>query len=702
MFRRMLAIITVLLVAIPAVAGTWTPNNFIYKPSPGARGEGEKKTFDTGLDRIDARLGKEIWVGDPGSGTTLQDAVTAIGSNKAMLRIPAGTWSIGANFTIPANVTVKPERGAILSIADAKILTINGSFEAGLYQIFSCTGTGKVVFAEPGNIQMSWFNDNLAKAVASAPAGATILAEAKTYAATSLSISTANLTIKGVKGKTIFAWATLGAGINGIAVTANGFTMDGLHLRGPSAATYVAGEQLLNVQGTSTSVRLDGLTVRDCEFSQAGSNGLRAQFVDHILVENNYFHDLGYIGAGFVSCNQGTFRNNRIKTITPGTSSNMYGVTLTHDSTNYNLDPNAGTPLAAQPFCNDWVVESNFVEGVNWQGIDTHGVYNLRVANNAVFACKNGISVTSGSGAAVNYAGWQNTITGNVVDASNRDGTLSGRENTGFGLTLEGGATVPHSRFTCVGNVVRGYGLVNSSTAGAIRLANSYNKAVIANNVIDNWGGVGLYISGVVKGAVVSGNVFGDLAAPLTDLGGTESRGYCIYVSGAGAKSINIVGNTHDYLTNQAREGVDIGSTVPSRLGISGNDFSKVYGTAISAAGTQLLGMDLTPVVEVTNTIGSLTVDLAAVTKGPANAAIIVKCFGLTGNITITDLQNSHKGQVVRIINEDTTYSVTVNRTNAYLQGGVNWVGNRYDILILTKSDSNSSWYEIGRSGDNM
>jgi len=88
-FCRMLAIIAVLLVAIPAVAGTWTPNNFIYKPSLGARGEGEKKTFDTGLDRIDARLGKEIWVGDPGSGTTLQDAVTAIGSNKVFFS-PSG------------------------------------------------------------------------------------------------------------------------------------------------------------------------------------------------------------------------------------------------------------------------------------------------------------------------------------------------------------------------------------------------------------------------------------------------------------------------------------------------------------------------------------------------------------------------------------------------------------------------------------
>lgn len=152
MFRRMLAISCVFGVALLAAAGTWTPNNFLYKPSTGARGEAEKKTFDSGLDQVDKRLGKEIWVGDPGRGTTLQAAVTAIGNNQALLRIPAGAWSIGANLTIPANVTLKPERGAILSVATDVTLTINGGLDAGLYQVFSWAGTGKVVLG-PGAVK---------------------------------------------------------------------------------------------------------------------------------------------------------------------------------------------------------------------------------------------------------------------------------------------------------------------------------------------------------------------------------------------------------------------------------------------------------------------------------------------------------------------------------------------------------------------
>lgn len=144
--------------AIGVTGGVWTSNEFIYKPTLGARGQTEKDRFDVSMDRVDNRLGKEIWVGDPNYGTTVQDAITAIGSNGVSLHIPAGTHNIGANLTIPVNVTLKPERGAILTMATTKTLTINGGFEAGLYQVFSCTGTGTVVFGNKvPKVYVQWF-----------------------------------------------------------------------------------------------------------------------------------------------------------------------------------------------------------------------------------------------------------------------------------------------------------------------------------------------------------------------------------------------------------------------------------------------------------------------------------------------------------------------------------------------------------------
>ncbi len=95
---------------------------------------------------IDYQLPIGHTIGDSGGYSTLEAAITSIGNIPATLRLPAANYNISTDFTIPSNITIKPERGAVFYIATTKTLTINGSLDAGLYQIFSCTGTGKVVF----------------------------------------------------------------------------------------------------------------------------------------------------------------------------------------------------------------------------------------------------------------------------------------------------------------------------------------------------------------------------------------------------------------------------------------------------------------------------------------------------------------------------------------------------------------------------
>ena len=139
------------------MAGTWTSNNFLYKPATGARGDDEKAKFDSGLNRVDSRLANEKWLNDSLYSGDLGTAITTIGSAKTVLSIPAGNWPIAANLTVPANLTLKLAHGAVLTIATGKTLTINGPLEAGPYQIFSCTGTGKVVMkAEAVKVPEWW------------------------------------------------------------------------------------------------------------------------------------------------------------------------------------------------------------------------------------------------------------------------------------------------------------------------------------------------------------------------------------------------------------------------------------------------------------------------------------------------------------------------------------------------------------------
>jgi hypothetical protein len=158
MIRSLLVLLGTFLIFSQAAAGTWTANEFSYKPALGARGETEKNTYDSGQDRVDARLGKTIWVGDPKLGSTLQSALTYLGSTECILRVSRGTHSISADLTVPANIQLRIEKGAILSVATTKTLTLNRRPEAGPYQIFSWTGTGAIQINGPDRTLLAeWF-----------------------------------------------------------------------------------------------------------------------------------------------------------------------------------------------------------------------------------------------------------------------------------------------------------------------------------------------------------------------------------------------------------------------------------------------------------------------------------------------------------------------------------------------------------------
>ncbi|MCK9375958.1 MAG: hypothetical protein M0P73_07400 [Syntrophobacterales bacterium] len=217
LIRALLVVLVIVSWSTPAWVGTWTANEFVYKPSVGARGTAEKNLFDAALNRLDARLAKETWVGDPLYGATIQAAITALGSNAATLRIPPGTWSIEANFTIPSGITLKPERGAILAIANGVTLAINGGYEAGLYRTFACTGTGKVVFG-PGAVKEVWVDwwgpaadgatDDSAKVQAAidslATAKGVVKVPGKSYALANTVYGRFGVTVEGIEDLTTF------------------------------------------------------------------------------------------------------------------------------------------------------------------------------------------------------------------------------------------------------------------------------------------------------------------------------------------------------------------------------------------------------------------------------------------------------------------------------------------------------------------
>jgi|GEM_PF-1868865 len=75
--------------------------------------------------------------------TTIRTAITDIGAAKKTLLIAPGTWTMSNSFTVPSNVSLRFEQGAVLSVPSGIGITINGPIDAPLSQIFS--GAGLIV-----------------------------------------------------------------------------------------------------------------------------------------------------------------------------------------------------------------------------------------------------------------------------------------------------------------------------------------------------------------------------------------------------------------------------------------------------------------------------------------------------------------------------------------------------------------------------
>lgn len=80
-------------------------------------------------------------------GTSLDTIVTNIGSTSTTLIIDSAI-TMTNDTTIPTTLSIEVKKPGSIAIPNGKTLTINGPFAAGKYQVFSCTGTGKVTIRD--------------------------------------------------------------------------------------------------------------------------------------------------------------------------------------------------------------------------------------------------------------------------------------------------------------------------------------------------------------------------------------------------------------------------------------------------------------------------------------------------------------------------------------------------------------------------
>ena len=74
--------------------------------------------------------------------------------------VPRGTYLLSSSVTIASGTEVEFESGALLSIASGKVFTVSGTLQAGVYQIFSGSGTTSLADGAVAWIHPEWWGSN--------------------------------------------------------------------------------------------------------------------------------------------------------------------------------------------------------------------------------------------------------------------------------------------------------------------------------------------------------------------------------------------------------------------------------------------------------------------------------------------------------------------------------------------------------------
>lgn len=364
----------------------------------------------------------------------------------------------------------------------------------------------------------------------------------------------------------------------GIEVLGGGFRLSGNgKIVGPSAKTYVPNEMAILCIGNGVDDAYRGFEISDgVDFSGWGSQAVVAQFVRDVRIVRIQIHDCGYAGLMFLSCESAQILHNNIGAIGPGTSGNAYGISCTHDSLNYDADPQAARDgrRAKNPFCIGFEVAGNTVYDVpSWSGIAFHGAYDCDVHDNNVYNCRHGVLVESSSGMAVDYAGEHNSVTNNTVTTRQMNGnptmvTAVPR----LGISVNGGRRVYQRSVVVRNNRIDGFG---DSRHTSFSLQHTFTSGVeIANNLISDWRGYGCYSA--YSSGVIESNEFGSVA----DSAGTA----CIFVAIGG--DLRIIGNRHVVGLGQgAQYGLYINSPSDRAYLIEDNDFGSATLRQYAGAG---------------------------------------------------------------------------------------------------------------------
>lgn len=202
--------------------------------------------------------------GNAAQGGSLAWVLAQVGSAQTTVSLPGPkTYTITTNVTVPANVSLRLQRGAVF--AGAGDLTINGPLEADLTTHFS--GSGALVLASVPEVYPEWWGavagdatDDATAINAAQGTGRTVRGDDGTYVlSAAVVMDVAGQSLTGVPGKTVFDAS--GSTNDGVRITADNVTVEGVTVNGA-------------VRYGIYSINAASPRIKDCTVTDSGNIGI--------------------------------------------------------------------------------------------------------------------------------------------------------------------------------------------------------------------------------------------------------------------------------------------------------------------------------------------------------------------------------------------------------------------------------------------
>lgn len=279
------------------------------------------------------------------------------------------------------------------------------------------------------------------------------------------------------------------AGVSIINLQSSGISLRNLKITA-GYEKYNPKSFIIGTSGNSNSNPFSDIIISGCTISGFSGVAVNLRYVRDFKVLNNRISGMPYAGVACYSVTNGTIDGNTIKGMTAeGTAgANAYGITIQQ--------------LGQDSVSRGVRISNNNIQGVPWEGIDTHGSEYLYIYNNELKDCAVGLAMVS-----TRYKSPQSVILANNL--------VENRGNTKSAIRFDGRANARNASGIIVNNKLVGQ---------HIRLENTSNLFIFGNEVRESETGYGIYLSGQNNNTNIQNNSIQDVWSKA------NGNSYAIYI----------------------------------------------------------------------------------------------------------------------------------------------------------------------------